>query len=60
MNPMLMQMWLAAFTAYVEANWPLDGESMGYKAAKYADEVIAGAQRAATEMQAAASKLVTQ
>jgi hypothetical protein len=59
MNPMLMQMWITAFGAYVEEHVDTTGGlALGYEAAKYADDVIKGAQKAAEEMKEAASKVV--
>jgi hypothetical protein len=59
MNPMLMQMWIVAFTSYIDADGSNDGTLAGYHAAKYADDVIKGAQKAAEEMKEAASKVVS-
>jgi hypothetical protein len=58
MNPMLMQMWMTAFGARLEAARDMGGEAAGYKAAKYADEVLRGAQKAAQEAKDDASKVV--
>jgi hypothetical protein len=57
MNPMLMQMWMVAFGAYVERTKG-SGVIVGYEAAKYADEVLRGAQKAAEEAKAEQSKVV--
>lgn len=59
MNPMLMQMWITAFGAYLEAHPRENGNDAGYEAAKYADDVIAGGQKAAAEQKEAASKVVS-
>ena len=59
MNPMLMQMWITAFGAYLEAHARTDGPTAGYEAAQYADDVLKGAQKAAAEAQADASKVVS-
>jgi hypothetical protein len=56
-NPMLMQMWMVAFGAYVERTKGA-GVIVGYEAAKYADEVLRGAQKAAQEAKDDASKVV--
>jgi len=58
MNPMLMQMWITAFGAYLEDSDEV-GETGGYKAARYADDVLKGAQKAAAEALADASKVVS-
>jgi hypothetical protein len=55
---MLMQMWITAFGAYLEAHARTDGPTAGYEAARYADDVLKGAQKAA-EAQADASKVVS-
>lgn len=53
MNPLLMQMWIEAFGVALAAERRIhstgDAEQDGYRAAQYAEQAVAGAQRAAAE-----------
>ena len=51
MNPLLMQIWIAAFSHHLEMNdtGEVSPKNLGKSAAKWAEQVTQGAQEAADE-----------